>query len=251
MATPSTAVYPACFNGLTTLNLGCLQARTLKRLRDPFFGPDPRPKGRGYLNGTALAKTVQYGVCSMKNVMNRYTLVLFLLITAVPICAQVAEADAKRVASDFERRVREYTKQRGTIENRLPKLSDKSSATEIAAYKQGLLQGVLTERKGIARGSVFTPAAEQLIRSTIASQYKGRDRTELRKELAAAENATVPVKVNAVYPEKAELLEMPPTLLLALPQLPKQVRYRFVGTSLLLVDRENHLIIDYMANALP
>jgi hypothetical protein len=44
---------------------------------------------------------------------------------------------------------------------------------------------------------------------------------------------------------------MPPSLLLALPQLPKQVRYRFVGTSLLLVDRENHLIVDYMTNALP
>jgi hypothetical protein len=57
--------------------------------------------------------------------------------------------------------------------------------------------------------------------------------------------------VNAVYPEKSELLEMPPSLLLVLPQLPKQVRYRFVGTNLLLVDRENHLIIDYMANALP
>jgi len=54
-----------------------------------------------------------------------------------------------------------------------------------------------------------------------------------------------------VYPEAAELLEMPPTLLLALPPLPKQLRYRFVGTNLLLVDRENHLIVDHMANALP
>jgi hypothetical protein len=69
--------------------------------------------------------------------------------------------------------------------------------------------------------------------------------------LAEAENASVPVKVGSVYPEAAELLEMPPTLLLALPQLPKQVRYRFVGTSLLLVDRENHLIVDYMTDALP
>jgi hypothetical protein len=44
---------------------------------------------------------------------------------------------------------------------------------------------------------------------------------------------------------------MSPTLLLALPQLPKQVRYRFVGTNLLIVDRENHLIVDYMTNPLP
>lgn len=44
---------------------------------------------------------------------------------------------------------------------------------------------------------------------------------------------------------------MPPTLLLNLPQLPKQVRYRFVGRNLLLVGRENGLIVDYLTGALP
>ena len=44
---------------------------------------------------------------------------------------------------------------------------------------------------------------------------------------------------------------MPPTLLLKLPQLPKQLRYRFVNRNLLLVDRENGLIVDYMTNAIP
>jgi hypothetical protein len=40
-------------------------------------------------------------------------------------------------------------------------------------------------------------------------------------------------------------------LLLILPQLPKEVKYRFVGRNLLLVDRDNNVIIDYMTNALP
>jgi hypothetical protein len=44
---------------------------------------------------------------------------------------------------------------------------------------------------------------------------------------------------------------MAPTLLLKLPQLPKQIRYRFVGRNMLLVDRENGLIIDYMTDAIP
>jgi hypothetical protein len=57
--------------------------------------------------------------------------------------------------------------------------------------------------------------------------------------------------VNYPYPESQEVLEMAPTLLLRLPQLPKQLRYRFVGPNLLLLDRENGLIIDYMTNALP
>ncbi|MGI8731920.1 MAG: hypothetical protein ACR2LM_01275 [Pyrinomonadaceae bacterium] len=44
---------------------------------------------------------------------------------------------------------------------------------------------------------------------------------------------------------------MPPTLLLKLPELPKEVKYRFVKRHLLLVDTDNGLIVDYMLNALP
>jgi len=47
------------------------------------------------------------------------------------------------------------------------------------------------------------------------------------------------------------LSEMPATLLAKLPQLPKDVRYRFVGRNMLLVDRESNVIIDYMPDALP
>jgi hypothetical protein len=61
----------------------------------------------------------------------------------------------------------------------------------------------------------------------------------------------VPLRINYPYPDNKELVEMPPTLLLRLPQLPKQVRYRFVNRHMLLVDRENGLIIDYMLDALP
>jgi hypothetical protein len=106
-------------------------------------------------------------------------------------------------------------------------------------------------RAGARRGDIFTPAATEMIRSIIRAEFKGRDRRELRSAVFEAETKGVPVRVNAAYPEAKELVEMPPTLLLALPQLPKQLRYRFVGTYLLLVDRENALIVDYMTGALP
>ena len=180
--------------------------------------------------------------CVRKSVVNCYILVIFF--SAVSLVAGQTASDAdKRIALEFEGREE--------IEEGLPELSKQATAEEIAAHKNTLLQKVLAERKGAVKGNIFTPEAERHIRNVIATLYKGREKMQLRKELAEAENASVPVKVSAVYPETAELLEMPPTLLLALPQLPKQVRYRFVGTSLLLVDRENHLIVDYMTNALP
>jgi hypothetical protein len=91
-----------------------------------------------------------------------------------------------------------------------------------------------------------------LIRATIKSEFKGKEKQELRKDvLVEADTKAVPLRVNYPYPESEELLEMPPTLLLRLPQLPKQIRYRFVGRNMLLVDRENGLIVDYMLDALP
>ena len=195
----------------------------------------------------------------MKSVGKLYRVGLIVLALVSAAAAQDAAALAAQpvpgvdpvVVSEFENRVREYTRQRETLEGTLPPLSKQATAEEIAAHKAALLKKVLAERKGAKRGDIFTPAAEKAVRQIISAHYTGRDSMELRKELAEAENKTVPVRVNGVYPEAAELLEMPPKLLLALPDLPKQVRYRFVGNNLLIVDRENHLIVDHMANALP
>ena len=185
-----------------------------------------------------------------KTVANYYILVVILGASSMISAQSAGDAD-KRIANEFERRARAYAQKREQIEDTMPKLSKQSTAEEIEAHKKEFVQKVLAARRGAARGEIFTPDSERLIRNVISTLYKGRDRAQLRKELSEAENSAVPVRVNAVYPEIAELLEMPPTLLLALPQLPKQVRYRFVGTNLLLVDRENEVIVDYMTNALP
>lgn len=195
----------------------------------------------------------------MKFVVNTYTLLSVLALAALVTAAQNASTDLKTqdvrtdtlVAAEFENRVKEYTQRREAIEARLPRMPKQTTAKQIDVHKKALLKRVLAVSKGARRGQIFTPEAESLIRKIVTVQYPERNREELRKELAEAENKTVAVKVNALYPEAAERLEMPPTLLLTLPQLPKQVRYRFVGTSLLIVDREIHLIIDFMTNALP
>ncbi|HEX6126417.1 MAG TPA: hypothetical protein VFZ23_13665 [Pyrinomonadaceae bacterium] len=183
---------------------------------------------------------------------------IVVLIFAATMFAQNPNSPESRdtsrdnvIGSEFEARIRQYTAQREALEDTLPALPKKATAEQIAAHKAALLKKVLADRKGAVRGEIFTPEAESMIRAIIAGYYTGRDAVELRKEVAEAENKTVPIKVNAIYPEAAELLEMPPPLLMALPDLPKQVRYRFVGTNLLIVDRENHLIVDYMTNALP
>ena len=188
----------------------------------------------------------------MKNAIKYVGLPAILALFAIGGAAQNSfTPENKTVVSDFERRAKAYAETRERLEGQLSKLPKKATAEQIEVHKSALLKSVQAARSGAKHGDVFTPAASVLVRNIIKAEFKGRDRRELREAVFEAETKGVPIKVNAAYPEAKELVEMPPSLLLALPQLPKQVRYRFVGTSLLLVDRESNLIIDYLPKAVP
>jgi hypothetical protein len=163
----------------------------------------------------------------------------------------LAPTPTNPVVAAFEKRVREYADMREAIEEKTGELPDQATPERIEAHKLKFQTAVRAARAGAVPGQLFTRDAAQHIRNVIASEFKGRDRAELIKTISEAETKGVPLRVNYPYPEAKELLEMPATLLLKLPTLPKQVKYRFVGHNLLLVDRENGLIIDYMTNALP
>ena len=188
----------------------------------------------------------------MNSVINHYRSLFILTLFAVAVPAQNALTPANRTAlAEFDTQAKAYIKLREQHDDRLPKLPKKATPEQIEAHKAALLKNVQQARSGARQGNIFSPAAADMIRQIIKAEFKGRDRRELRESVFEAETKGVPVKVNAAYPEAKELVEMPPTLLLALPQLPKQLRFRFVGTYLLLVDRENNLIVDYMPRALP
>jgi hypothetical protein len=164
---------------------------------------------------------------------------------------QDATAAKSAVAAAFEERAKEYSKLRERLEDEMPKLPKEATPEQIQAHKTAFRERVRAARAGAKPGQLFTRDAAAHIRSEIKSLFDGRERAELRQTVLEAETKGVAVRVNHPYPEAKELVEMPPTLLLKLPQLPKQLRYRFVGQYLLLVDRENGLIVDYMSNALP
>ena len=185
----------------------------------------------------------------MKTTLRICLLALFAVLLSVTARAQDQN---NQIANAFEKRVKDYVKLREGIEAKMPKLSKEAKPEEIEVHKKQLQESVRAARVGAKHGDIFTPEAAALVRAIIKDEFKGKDRVELRKTvLVESEVKSVPLRVNYPYPETKEQLEMPPTLLLRLPQLPKQIRYRFVGNNMLLVDRENGLIIDYMTGALP
>src|SRR5215204_1573852 len=193
----------------------------------------------------------------MKSVKKHYSLLIFVIlgILAASRMATAQEgtlaAEDRKTMDEFETRAKEYSRMRESLEEKLPKLAKEATAEQIEAHKLSFQKMVQEARAGAKQGDLFTPAAAQLVRTIIKTEFGGKDGAELRKKVLEAETKGVPVKVNLPYPDSKEQVEMPPALLLVLPQLPKQLRYRFVGTNLLLLDRENSLIIDYLTNALP
>lgn len=188
----------------------------------------------------------------MKTVRNCYSLMAAIALLSLTVLAQNSfTARDKAVISDFDTRVKEYNTLREKLEGQSPKIPKKATPEQIEFHKTALQKSVQAARVGAKQGEIITPAATQIIRAIIKSDFKGRDRKELRKDVFETESKGITIKVNVAYPESKELVEMPPSLLLALPQLPKALQYRFVGTNLILVDRENNVIVDYMTNALP
>jgi len=190
-------------------------------------------------------------------------LLVFLLILASAVAvgqktqnAALAEpvvvSPADKAAIDvFEKQVKDYIALRNKVRENAPKLSKDSTPEQIHAYRTALQLSLRNARPNAKRGEFFLPATADYIRRTLKTEFQGKDRKELREQIFETETQGVVLRVNYPYAQTAELSEMPATLLTKLPQLPKELRYRFVGRNMLLVDRESDVIIDIMPDALP
>ena len=160
-------------------------------------------------------------------------------------------------ATEFNRSVAQYVALHKRAEHNLPTLKPKSTPSEIAARNERLAQAIQASRADAQQGNIFTPAVQAYFLRVLQTELKGKGGKAAR---ATARDGNPkgpehPVKVvveaNARYPKEAPVSTMPPTLLLRLPQLPKEVEYRFVGRDLILLDVSANLIVDFIPNAVP
>jgi hypothetical protein len=98
------------------------------------------------------------------------------------------------------------------------------------------------------------------VKRVIAAELAGRAGAPARKEILAGnppidpdhdDRMNVKLAVNADYPAAAALSTVPPSVILTLPQLRKEVEYRFVNRDLVLLDVEANLILDFLRSAAP
>jgi hypothetical protein len=172
----------------------------------------------------------------------------------------VAKLDAQALDL-MEDAVEDYVKKiHKPAEKQVGTLPDKATAAQIDAHRRALAQAIRAMRPQARQGDLIPPGAQPVVKRVIAAELGGRAGAPARKEILAGnppldpdhdDRMNVKLAVNADYPAAAALSTVPPSVILTLPQLRKEVEYRFVSRDLVLLDVEANLILDFLRSAAP
>jgi hypothetical protein len=182
-----------------------------------------------------------------------------MFLSTLMMAAVLAAASADDPAiKDFNDRVQQYWDLHKKAEAAAPPIDKKKEdPAMILAHEQGLMAGIRMLRKNAKEGEILTPAIQRVLAATIKQQLSSGTGKQAREIILGEGNprnpesaAKVELAVNAKYPSTAPVSTVPPSVLLALPKLPQDLQYRFVGRHLILYDEKANLIVDIFRNAI-
>jgi hypothetical protein len=148
------------------------------------------------------------------------------------------------VMADFSARVSAYVELRDELRKGTPALAVGDPA-QVRHAVDALAARIRVARAGARRGDIFTP--------TISREFK--------KVLVQTDDTTwadivddnpgeFSTRINGSYPEKKPFSTVPANILAALPRLPDDVEYRFLGRHLILLDTRASVIVDWIPYAM-
>ncbi len=162
------------------------------------------------------------------------------------------QADDAAALKEFSARVQTYVKLQKTVESSLPSLKATQVPEMITAHQEALARTIREARPQARQGDVFTAAACEALRRASRTALEGPHSAASRAYMqAGAPDPAMRLAVNAVYPDTEPITPFPPALLAAYPPLPVEVAYRVVGRTLILIDVESRLIVDFARLILP
>jgi hypothetical protein len=151
---------------------------------------------------------------------------------------------------DFRDRVESYRKLRKVASAGLTPLKLTDSPAAIADRARELAQRIREARPAARQGEIFAPEIGAEFQRLLGIALQGPNAKHIRESLRHAEPVQLSLGVNDAYPADVPLQSTPPTMLLNLPKLPKELAYRIVGQALVLLDVEANLVVDFMNHAI-
>jgi len=187
--------------------------------------------------------------------MRAVVVVLFLgaVAGAVATRSDSGQSAPERLVmrDEFARRVDAYVALHRQLEQLLPPEIVTRDLDALFAPRRAMNREMRMARREARQGDIFTPALEDYFRKVIAETLRRERIVDLLETIEDQNTVHVRAKVNGDYPAGRSVPAMLPCLLEALPPLPREVRYSFVGTDLILWDLHAGLIVDYARQAVP
>jgi hypothetical protein len=173
-------------------------------------------------------------------------------------------ADAKGL-TEFANAVQAYVGLHQRAEAGLPALPDRTDPAKVAAYQKALAKAIRRSGGRPRPGHVFVPNIQPFFKRLLAPELKGPGTAETRDKVGEGNPEAAKglpqdpdVKARDVslvpytdYPAAAPVSTVPAPVLLRMPQLPKELEYRFVGKSLVLLDTVANIVVDLIPQAVP
>lgn len=166
------------------------------------------------------------------------------------VARPMSEGDAQGLV-EFNQRVTAYAALHQKLEATLPSMPTETTPETIHKHQNALGQLIVQARKDARQGDIITPATQLVFRQVLARLLKGEEGRQLKASILDENPGDVGLRVNGRYPDEIPLSTVPPQVLAALPKLPKDLEYRFVGDRLILLDVHAHTVADYMDKVFP
>ena len=176
------------------------------------------------------------------------------LAVALLVCATVGDAQTTTgasqadfqvqiwgtVAADFSARIEEYLSLRRMLEQGLPPLTVTDDPAEILRAELALAERIQAARAGARQGDIFTREIREDFRRVLRLETDQPTRARIMDENPGAFSS----RINRIYSKEHPVSTVPANILAALPRLPDDIQYRFLGPNLVLHDTRANIIID-------
>ncbi len=179
-----------------------------------------------------------------------------VMVTACATSTVGAQREPKQVnaygaaVKAFRDRAEAYLALHRKAAEGLPPLKETDDPAKLTSREVALGEAIRRIRLDAKPGDIFGADLSPHIRDVIKKDWAKRseaDRAGLREGVPPGSLADV----NATYPQALALGTFPATLLAALPPLPEQLEYRFVGRHLIVRDVNANIIVDVLPDVLP
>jgi hypothetical protein len=189
-----------------------------------------------------------------------YVPVMLLQVLQLPAPAADCELEVTapiavddEVLDRFETAVGAYASLHRRLERGLPPEQMFDDPEDMFGAAQTLREALLAARPHARRGNIFTPEVAGVIRQRLQASlaYHGYEAAEIVGAIDSQRLPRTPdPTVNGEFPWGISS-SVWPSLLRALPPLPRELEYRFSHRDLVLLDTHANLVVDILEDALP